>query len=71
VFELIVRGLSNSEIAQHFVVAEATVKTHVNRILTKLQLQSRVQAFVLGYESGIVVPGDQARPAGLGLRTTE
>lgn len=61
VFELIVRGLSNSEIAQHFVVAEATVKTHVNRILAKLQLQSRVQAVVLGYESGLVVPGDRSR----------
>jgi DNA-binding CsgD family transcriptional regulator len=66
VFELIVRGLSNSEIAQHFVVVEATVKTHVNRILTKLQLQSRVQAVVLGYESGLVVPGDQSRSVGLG-----
>ena len=61
VFELIVRGLSNGEIATHFVVAEATVKTHVNRILAKLQLQSRVQAVVLGYESGLVVPGDRSR----------
>jgi hypothetical protein len=42
------------------------VKTHVNRILTKLQLQSRVQAVVLGYESGLVVPGDQIPVGGVG-----
>jgi DNA-binding NarL/FixJ family response regulator len=58
VFELIVRGLNNDEITRELVVSEATVKTHVNRILAKLGLQSRVQAVVLGYESGLVVPGD-------------
>ena len=57
VFELIVRGLTNDGIARHLVVSEATVKTHVNRILAKLGLQSRVQAVVLGYECGLVVPG--------------
>jgi DNA-binding NarL/FixJ family response regulator len=58
VFVLIVRGRTNDDIARELVVSEATVKTHVNRILAKLGLQSRVQAVVLGYESGLVVPGD-------------
>ena len=58
VLELIVRGRTNDDIARELVVSEATVKTHVNRILSKLGLRSRVQAVVLGYESGLVVPGD-------------
>jgi DNA-binding NarL/FixJ family response regulator len=57
VLELIVRGRTNDEIARHLVVSEATVKTHVNRILAKLGLRSRVQVVVLGYETGLVVPG--------------
>jgi DNA-binding NarL/FixJ family response regulator len=57
VFTLIARGRTNDEIAEHLVVSQATVKTHVNRILAKLGLASRVQAVVLGYESGLVVPG--------------
>lgn len=52
----IAEGLSNAELAHKFFLSEATVKTHVRRIFTKLHLRDRVQAVVYAYESGLVVP---------------
>jgi DNA-binding NarL/FixJ family response regulator len=58
VLRLVTQGLSNAEIAEQLFLSQATVKTHVNRILSKIHVRDRVQAVVLAYESGFVVPGN-------------
>ncbi|QCX78645.1 Transcriptional regulatory protein LiaR [Streptomyces sp. YIM 121038] len=59
VLRLIARGLSNADIADRLYISEATVKTHLNRTMNKLDIDSRAQAVVMAYESGLVTPGDQ------------
>jgi len=61
VFGLIAQGLSNDEICRSLVLSEATIKTHVNRILAKLGGLTRVQLVVLAYECGLAVPGEAVR----------
>ncbi|MCZ2858629.1 response regulator [Blastococcus sp. VKM Ac-2987] len=63
VLEQMAYGATNSEIAAHFFVSEATVKTHVGRVLAKTGSRDRVQAVVLAYRTGLVAPADLLRNA--------
>lgn len=57
VLRLTAHGMSNLEIADQLFISEATVKTHLNRTMSKLDLDSRAQAVVVAYETGLVTPG--------------
>ncbi|WP_426514726.1 response regulator [Dactylosporangium sp. McL0621] len=64
VLTLLARGLSNAELAGSLYLSDATVKTHVARILSKLRLRDRAQAIVVAYETGLVTPGTSGPEAG-------
>jgi DNA-binding NarL/FixJ family response regulator len=58
VWRLLARGLSNAEIAMELILGDATIKTHVARVLQKLGLRDRTQAVIAAYESGLIEPGE-------------
>ena len=62
ILRLIAKGLSNTEIATTLFLSESTIKTHVGRILAKIQARDRVQAVVLAYETGLIEPGERDDP---------
>ena len=62
VYRLITRGYSNAEIGRELFIGDTTVKTHVTRLLQKLDLRDRAQAIVLAYETGLFPASDERRP---------
>jgi DNA-binding NarL/FixJ family response regulator len=67
VLTLLGGGLSNAELADALQLTEATIKTHISRILTKLRIRDRVQAVVIAYQTGLVTPlPDHSRPTAPG-----
>jgi DNA-binding NarL/FixJ family response regulator len=65
ILRLIASGLTNQEIAERLFISPLTCKSHVSRILTKVDARDRTQLVVLAYESGLVVPGQGTRPSGV------